>query len=68
MIMNKVLTYQPKAGKPEAKLKYSFVNKKGKKINVYNYTKQIKYFNSQNKMKETIGDVMKQKGIIINKI
>lgn len=63
--MDKVLTYQSKSGKPEAKLKYSFVNKKGKRINVYNYTKQIKYLNSQNTMKETIGDIMKQKGISI---
>ena len=59
--MDKVLSYQ-------AKIKYSFINKKGKKINVYDYAKQIKHLNSKNTMKETIGDVIKQKGVIINKI
>ena len=51
--MNKVLTYQPK----------NTFNKRNKKV--YDRTQQINKINSQNTMKETIGDIMKQKGISI---
>ena len=51
--MNKILTYQPKN---------TFNKRKNK---VYDRTQQINKINSQNTMKETIGDIMKQKGISI---
>ena len=51
--MNKVLVYQPK----------NRFKKRGNKV--YDRTQQINTINSKNTMKETIGDIMKQKGISI---